>query len=675
VSIAQPSQNASSIPQPAVGKNVAPGVPKPASALTPRFDAVLLGFAQARRADPKASSLGLLSLARTVMASPGGFDAIYARVATLESAGIFGTSDWAQPAILQPALAKRSLRLGEPVTTVVEALSEIRLLAVASGDYFHPGISAEQARHFLTQVLALNLDLLSGQLSEADRERPQDLGLLVQGLYQYLLDRLGYDSILESLVDEVRRLLAQGPVQVDSIKEMVGQIAVCLYDPKLESGTMDDAARLVSSLFGPSDGCRDDPGLEVYGARLLQMDETALANEAAGFAGAMHDTGLVSAYHAVFVRHLRGQWDALLPRALGLSTTGTDALLCYSELVHTLIDEAVHPETSQAVYGLALMLERRAIFTEPVAQALWRQIRLPLCAETSELIRTVFGEAHPARVFLLAGVINLLGQPLGVGQGNNPTCQSAIGLSMWAQNEADYLLQVLAWAARDNEVLIRFEGDLVSSKGLEPGLAKEVPLDVDPVSLVLIPHLDRIYAEMWRLCAGRDDDLHRWINPEFYGWWVSHGFKGVAHYETGKINNYEDFVRTFYAAYHPYYNGEMSVIHPQPAGIAVTDSAARFVGRHAIAIQRVALSPTDEMRVYFFNPNNDSGQDWGQGMTCSTQGNGEIRGEASLPIAQFASRLYVFHYDTLELGDLTAVPASEVERVVVLGCNSWAADC
>ncbi|GGO53750.1 hypothetical protein GCM10012287_41140 [Streptomyces daqingensis] len=47
------------------------------------------------------------------------------------------------------------------------------------------------------------------------------------------------------------------------------------------------------------------------------------------------------------------------------------------------------------------------------------------------------------------------------------------------------------------------------------------------------------------------------------------------------------------------------------------------------------------MRVYVFNPNNDSGQDWGDGVVVSTAGNGERFGEASLPFDQFASRLHV----------------------------------
>lgn len=639
-----------------------------------QLDAALADFARARSASPQASSLGLLERARLLMTLPGGFDVLYRRVRALESAGIFGASDWSKPAILQPALAKHSLREAGAVTTVVEAISEIRLLAVVRGDYFHPGISSEQARHFLTQVMALNLDLLSGNLNEADRERPKQLGPLVLGLYQYLISHLGYENLLDSLVAEVWRLLEQGPVQVDSICDMIGQIAKCLYDPELKTTGTADATRLVRALFAPTPGSREDPGLDLYQLRLAKMDDVELSAEASEFARNMHDTGLASPYHAVFLRFLRtSDEEELIPTALGLTMTGLDDFYCYNQLVDALIDEAIHPETCQAVYGLTMMLERGSLFTPPVAQALWRQIKLKLSAETEQALSETFGDEIPPRVFLLAGVLNLLGQPLGVGQGNNPSCQSAIGLSMWAANEADYLLQVLTWAARDNEVLSRFEGWEVSSKNLEPGLIKDTPVDVDPVSLILIPHLDRIYGEMWRRCEDRDDDAHRWINPEFYGWWVSHGFKVVADIHTGKVTDYDDFIRHFYASYHPYYNGNIPVIHHQPAGIAVTDSAARFVGRHAITILRVALSPSNEMRVYFFNPNNDSGQDWGQGITCSTRGHGEIRGEASLPVAEFTSRLYVFHYDTLELGDLTAIPEAEVARVKALGYGSWAA--
>jgi len=637
------------------------------------FDEALEQLALARQSDPAAKNAEVLEAALRVMEAPEGLDELYARVPAMEASGVFTNGDWGRPAILRPALAVRTLRQGAADFTAIEALSELRLLAVTMGDYRHPGISAEQARHFLTQVTALNLDLLSGQMTEADRERPQGLGQIVNSLYQFLLNRLGYESILDSLVDEVRRLLAQRPLQTDSIKQMVSQIAKCLFDPEIETDGMHKAARLVSALFGPTKGCRDDPGFAVYGERLAAMDEFALTEEAQSFARAMHGTGMVSPYHPMLLRHLRGHRDNLIPFALGLSITGNDVFQCYRQIVLELIDQVVYPETCQAVYGLALFLERGSLFTPPVAAGLWRQLELKLCQAASDQLSAVFGDAHPPRVYLLAGVLSLLGQPLGVGQGNNPTCQSVIGLSMWSSNDADFLLQLVAWAARDNDVMMRFEGQQITSQHLEAGLAKEPPTDVDPVSLILIPHLDRIYGEMGRLCGVRDDDLHRWINPEMYGWWVGHGFLSVISRETGKIHDYEDFIRHFYACYHPYYNGNIPVIHPQPAGIAVTDSGGRLVGRHAITLIRVTLDRDGEMRIYFFNPNNDSGQDWGQGINCSTQSNGERYGEASLPFAEFASRLCVFHYDPRELGDMSVVPETDVAAAIELGRASWAA--
>ena len=266
------------------------------------------------------------------------------------------------------------------------------------------------------------------------------------------------------------------------------------------------------------------------------------------------------------------------------------------------------------------------------------------------------------------------GQPLGVGQGNNPTCQSARALSMWAYNDPDYLLQMVAWAARDNEIVIHFEGQPVSSARSVGGVASEVTLDLDPVSLVVVPHLDRIYVEMGRLCVGRQGDPHKWVNPEFHGWSAGRGFAINVDVATGKLHDLEGFIRHFYASYHPYYNGNQPLIHPQPAGIAVTDSAARFIGWYAITILRAALDPEGEMRIYFFNPNNDSGQNWGDGVKVSTSGNGERFGESSLPFEQFTSRLYIFHYDPLERGEPAEVNEDALRRVTEGVYRSWGLD-
>ncbi|MDX1443464.1 MAG: hypothetical protein R3270_06755, partial [Gammaproteobacteria bacterium] len=510
--------------------------------------------------------------------------------------------------------------------------------------------------------------------SEAERETQGRLAELPRRLLAHLADRIGYEHVIDSLIEEIWRLLRQRPIDVSSIKQMITQIAICQVDPDIDLGASGHGAdRLVSSLYGPTQASREDPGIEVYAERLERLDSQAMHGEARGMARAMHDTGIVSAYHAVLLRFLVESDPALLAEALGLSSTGRECLLCYRELVDALIDTAIFPENPQGAYGLALLLERGILYHPAVGPSLWRQISLELSEWTEARLRIAFGPHSSPRALLLEGVLSVLGLPLGVGQGNNPTCQSARAIAMWAFNDPDYLLQILASAARDDEIIMHFEGKPVSSAGGILG-AEPLPIDLAPVSLILVPHLDYIYNEMFALCAGREGDPHRWINPEFHGWWVGRGFRINVDVETGELVDIDGFLRHFHAYYHPYYNGNQPLIHPQPAGLAITDSAGRFVGWHAIAIQRVALDPNGEMRVYFFNPNNDSGQDWGDGVKVSTADNGEMFGESSLPFEQFASRIYIFHHDPLDSGAPEAVEQEKIDTIIGYIERSWGTD-
>ncbi|GAB2700428.1 hypothetical protein [Nocardia thraciensis] len=617
----------------------------------------------------------VLDALRRVLLLPEGCAAVRARAIGLEAAGLFAGTDWARPQILIPSLSTGSLQSANAHTVVLETVSELRMLAIAKGEHQHPTVSAEHAQNHLSQVLAINLSLLFVPPSEAERERQGRMAQVSRSLLAYLVEAVGYEKVLENLVDEIWRILRQRPIQVDSVKRMITQIAVARSNPDIDLGASGlGADRLISSLYGTTDGCREDPGVEVYRARLESMDDAALQYEAAGFARSIHDTGLVSPYHAVLLRFLLGRGEYLLAEAMGLSSTGRDCLLCYHELVRCLIAEAVHVETAQCIYGLALMLERGILYQPPVAPAMWRQLALQLSPYSQQRIIEVFGPAPEPRAWLLAGTLSMLGLPLGVGQGDNPTCQAARALSMWSYNDPDYLLQTVAWAARDDEIVMHFEGQPISSREVGAGVATSLPQDLDPVSVLVVPHLDRIYAEMGRRCVGREGDPHRWINPEFHGWWSGRGFRINVDVATGNLTDLDEFLRHFYAGYHPFYNGNQPLIHPQPAGIAVTDSAARFVGWHAITVLRVSLDPQETMRVYFYNPNNDSGQDWGDGIVVGTAGHGERFGEASLPFEQFASRLYIFHFDPLEPGELAAVEREELDRVIGYVHRSWGAD-
>lgn len=617
----------------------------------------------------------VLDCAGRVLAQDGGVAALRARITDLESAGIFAGTDWAAPANLLPGLVGRTLELGAEQTVVLECLSLLRFLAIARDGHQSPGLLPEHAEHFLTQVMALNLDRLFGRTDEAARAAATPLQRAVDDLFACMMAEIGAQGILGRLVDEIWRIMAQRPLQVDHVKSMVLQIAMTLSRDDAEVGDARlGADRLISALFGPTNLCREDPGLEVYRERLAAADMRCLQDEATGLARAMHDTGLVSDYHAEFLHWVldAGQ-GRLLPDCLGLSNTGLDALRCYEPLVRALIGAAVRPGTAQAILGMALLLERGIFYSPPIAPSLWRLLEAPLSPACEAALIAARGPELPAKTHLVAGVLVLLGQPLGIGQGNNPTCQSARALSMWALNDPDYLLWNIAQATRTDSLRLHFEGQPIDTATLPAGLAMHTPLDADPVSVLLVPHLDRAYAEMGRRCAGRGGDPHRWINPELHGWWVGRDFYIAVDVMTGKLHDYAGFLHAFFAAYNPLHNGNQPVIHPQPAGIAVTDRAGAFIGWHAISIIRVALDQSGVMRVYFFNPNNDSGQDWGQGVVVSTQGHGERFGEGSLPFEQFASRLYLFHDDGLSPVASASVPKDTIARVAQMGRESWAA--
>ncbi len=626
-------------------------------------------FAKARYQVP------VLDVAHRLMAAEGGLERLRERAGRLDRAGVFQGSDWETPEALQPHFVANALTAPQRTTVALEGLNLLRMLAIATGEQEHPGMHAEHARHFLTQVLALNINRFFGQLGEAERAGAEAHSV-ADGLLRYLAEQVGFQDVLGALVAEIWRILAQRPTHVAPVKEMITQIAITLARQSGEPGEARIGAdRLVSALFGTTTGCLDDPGVAVYRERLSGMQDAALTHEAQGFARAMHDTGLVSDYHAAFlVWLLDSERQDMIPDALGLDRTGLDCYRRHSGLVADLIRGCVGPDSAQSVYGLARLLQRGILHHPPIAPALRRQLQLEPSAPAAEKLRAAYGPGvDPARL-LLSGVLQVLGQPLGVGQGANPTCQSARAIALWSLNDPDYLLDLLARAARHDSVVMYFEGEALDSAALPQGLIPFAPLDSDPVSVVLVPHLDRIYAEMGRRCVARAEDPHRWVNPEFHGWWVARRCRVAVDVASGSLSGIEDFLADFHSAYHPDYNAEEPLIHPQPAGVAVTDPAGRFVGWHAIAILRAARDQDGVMRVYFYNPNNDSGQDWGAGARVSTQGHGENHGEASLPFDLFASRLYLFHEPLQRTPGAIRPPQEVLSAIADQVRATWAAD-
>ncbi len=612
----------------------------------------------------------IYSAAAESLANGGSLRQIHALAPRFEESGLFLGSDWDRPELLQPGLVEGSLT--DRVGIGIECCSQLRFLTIAEGRLVHEKVTADAARSFLEQVLALNLaGLVPVEIYERDAQ-PEALRPLVRRLFEYIVDALGADGILLRLVTSAKRVLLTRPIKVEPVRRMI-ETAGRGLDLCSDSNLRREALFLVDALGGPTPLSRQLPEAEAYADALSKLDDAALLLEADTMANSMRRSGLVSPQHAVLVRVANERDFRLLARSLGIEDVGRCCLETFPVLARNLIERAIHPATAQAVYGLAQLLDRGVLFQPSVVRGLNAIESAEILPEVAENLVAGIQRGEPPEPgsILLAGALEVLGLPRGVDQGHNPTCQSARAISLWAQNDPGFLLKLILHAARDGNVCMYFEGTPISSREVERGVADELHAELDSVSLLLTPHIDRIYWKMSHLALDRPEDEHKWVNPELHGWWVHRGFAAVLEEETQTIVNADVFLRQFFASYHPTFGGEQALMTPQPAGVAITNSEGVFLDWHAVSLQRVGLDPHGVTRVYFFNPNHDKGQDWGQGIFTSTSDHGELMGESSLPFEQFASRLYVFHYDESESGDSRDVPVEAVQGALELLTESW----
>ncbi|WP_377891306.1 hypothetical protein [Alkalihalobacillus sp. R86527] len=609
--------------------------------------------------------------ANRLLETDEGLEILFKYADKFDEAGVFQDGPWEDASKLQPPLVAGSLQ-AKGLPYVIEMMSNLRMLAIAEGKVPHSNVSKEMAMDFLNEVMALNLDLLFPQATEASRIEKKENAAEAQRLFEFISRYLSSSALSETLIHEIKRLTAQRPIMVKRTVSIIKMAKEMLKTHENDS-QREVLQQFVASIEGPSNLSHLYSQPNEYRKQLMNLSAEELQRESEILGRSMRKTGLCSPHHSVLARVLSRKSPEFLPALLQLSGKGKANFEEHAELVHQLIKVALFPSTCQSVYGLALLLERGVLSASPVIPGLRRLIELDIRPEVrNALFKSANeGEGLTANSILLAGVISVLGQPLGVGQGLNPTCQAARGISLWAQHAPGYLLEIIPRAARDGEIDMVFEGVSIYSKDLQGGLAPELHPELDPVSIVLVPHLDRIYSEMMTRVALRGEDGHRWVNPAFYGNWVQKGFSTVIEPITGNIADYPGFVRLFYATHHPEYNDEYELIYPNPVGIFITNVHGKMLGFHAVSIQRIAQCPKGNYRVYFYNPNNDGSQNWGQGIVSTVMGNGENFGESSLSFEEFTSRLYAFHYNPYEQGDSYAVERDSVANVKNLAKESW----
>lgn len=614
----------------------------------------------------------LLSAVDALATDQEGFGLLFNAVPSLIKIGIFEGTVWEHPDRLVPALVGGTLKAGFP-TSVMEILSELRLLHLSTSEEIEPVTKAKML-HLLKQVVVKNLSLLYPESNEETRNTTAGGSDKLEQLFLFLIGHIPPEEIKASLAKEIEVLSAQRRIVIDRLIQMLTlveeQIALIPGNP-----ADDILQRYLSAYRAPSPGAKKYLTVEAYERFLSLASEEILEVEAESHGENMAATGIVANSHVLLTHFLNIHRPDLMAKCLALSGYGLVEWESHRPFIGTLIEQGITLDFPQSVYGLHQFLGRNLLSRNPVQNALTRMLKIEPHDEVKELLQFKREQMHDnERTLLMAGVICVLGSPLGIGQGNNPTCQSARGISMWSQHSPAKLLQMIILCSKLNTLDLKYEGEVFESKMVGLGLTKNFDFHLDPVSIVLVPHLDKLYSAMMQRAVIKHpfEDPHSSVNPAFYGSFIQNGFMAVYDNIFFAIKNFGLSVSIFYHSYHPKYNGENPVVYPVPLGIFITTSSGEMLGFHAISLLRVAEDSDGDWRIYFLNPNDEGRQNWGQGIEPSVNGNGERPGESSLPFHELVSRVYAFHYNELTINSNPHVlPPEIIERVEKLARESW----
>jgi hypothetical protein len=568
--------------------------------------------------------------AAALLKEPNGLAKIFKYAHLFDEAGVFAGKPWENVRKLNPTLVRGTLHAG-CITAAAEAMSDLRILAIARGDYVHPEMSAEEATEFLTKVMALNLDLLLMKETEENRVTQLYKDKQASELLGFISDHCFSPHVFQILYQEIDNLAVQRPIVTNKILKLIA-------NAKRLAGDLKDAdtslMQYKNAVYSPSD-LATSAG-ESYENKMKASNDLLLIREAEQLRASMSHTGLVSPFHALFIKFINKEKPDLMQSLLVLDDTARENLRSNLHFVSSLISSAVRMNTRRSIYGLIRLLQRD-VFTSEFICEVKKLFDVPIHEQIKNRLSAVhkISDTDALRALVVSGMISVLGQPLGIGQGFNPTCQSTRAISYWSQKEPVMLVKMYNHFLEHGKVTINFEGRPISSDSL-PHVSLDDEDNIDTVSLLLIPHLDSIYFEMLKAANGRGHDPHKWINPSFHlnGIWT----------EFSDIYSDSDFTARFNRHYHPSDNPNVNEGLPQPAGITIYNQSGQVLGAHAVLIQRVCHDPKGCIRVYFYNPNNDSLQVWGNSIRTSVSGNGERNGESSLPFDDFLYFLYAFHF-------------------------------
>lgn len=119
---------------------------------------------------------------------------------------------------------------------------------------------------------------------------------------------------------------------------------------------------------------------------------------------------------------------------------------------------------------------------------------------------------------------------------------------------------------------------------------------------------------------------------------------------------YKNNIYLFYGMYHPQYSSLVKDNFPIPASVASKTFPAEDAISRSVLITRIEKSKEGDLRVYFYDPSHDPSKD--DFYTGTVSGNGEHKGELSLPFYEFAALACRFPLGAQRLKP----PLSEIQK-------------
>lgn len=340
-------------------------MPQTTGALAERFIYALEQLDQAPSFVKPKYQTDVYQEANRLIDADDGFENLYQHAARFEEAGVFQDGPWESAEKLQPPLVAGSLK-AKGLPMIIEVLSELRMLAIAEGKASNPGVTRTMAEEFLNEVMVLNLNLLFPDASESARMEKHENDEKAEKLFTFLSTHLSSTALIQTLIDEIKRLTAQRPIMIKRVVSMI-KMAKEMVNQDTEKNDMSELVQFISAIEGPSPLSDQYKDVHAYRSQLKTIPRAELISESTALAKSMRDTGLVAPHHATLLRFLSKQNPGLLSYALSLNSKGSANLEENRELVIQLIRSSIFPGTRQSVYGLAMMLERGILSHSPVA--------------------------------------------------------------------------------------------------------------------------------------------------------------------------------------------------------------------------------------------------------------------------------------------------------------------